>query len=171
MKGKAIVKALKNIILRPIGIIHSEHKEAEKTPIQPVFARGCRGVAIVYPEYAEGLKDIDGFSHLYLLYYFHKAGPASLMVKPFLDDEERGVFACRHPCRPNHIGMSLVKMVKREGNKLILEDVDILDGTPLLDIKPFKPQFDIVKKARSGWMGKIDLKAAEKRGQRGYSKK
>lgn len=168
-----MVKALKNIILRPIGIIHSEHKEAEKTPIQPVFAKGCRGVADVYPEYAEGLKDIDGFSHLYLLYYFHKAGSASLIVKPFLDDEQRGVFATHHPCRPNHIGVSLVKLIKREGNQLVLDCLDILDGTPLLDIKPYfhYDQSDYTRKARFGWAEKIDPRVAKERGMRGYSKK
>jgi len=156
------------IAVTPIGVIHSEHAQAEATPIQPCYARGCQGEVEIFPEYAEGLKDVEGFSHLFLIYSFHQAGPALLTVTPFLDDEPRGVFATRHPRRPNRLGLSLVRLERREGNKLIVKDIDVLDGTPLLDIKPFRPQFDVVTKARAGWMDNIKPKQARVRGRRGY---
>ena len=156
------------IEMSPIGIIHSEHVKATETPIQPCYAKGCKGEVEIFPEYAEGLKDVEGFSHLFLIYSLHQAGPALLTVTPFLDDEPRGVFATRYPQRPNHLGLSLVRLVGREGNKLIVKDVDILDGTPLLDIKPFRPLFDVVTKARAGWMENINPKQARVRGRRGY---
>ena len=157
-----------SITVSPIGVIHSEHVRAEETPIQPCYAKGCKGAVEIFPEYAEGLKDVEGFSHLFLIYSFHQAGPAMLTVTPFLDDEPRGVFATRHPRRPNHLGLSLVRLERREGNKLFVKDVDVLDGTPLLDIKPFRPQFDVVTKAQAGWMEKIKPKPGRVRGLRGY---
>lgn len=156
------------IAVSPIGVIHSEHVKAEATPIQPCYAKGCQGVVEIFPEYAEGLKDVEGFSHLFLIYSFHRAGPALLTVTPFLDDEPRGVFATRYPRRPNHLGLSLVRLERREGNKLFVKDLDVLDGTPLLDIKPFRPQFDVVTKAKAGWMENIKPKSARVRGRRGY---
>ncbi|GAF87189.1 unnamed protein product, partial [marine sediment metagenome] len=122
---------------RPIGVIRSEHVVAEQTPIQPAYAQGCKGLVEVCPEFEEGLRDLEGFSHLFLIYHFHQAEPAKLVVKPFLQDVERGVFATRAPCRPNAVGLSIVELVRREGNVLHLDGVDILDGTPLLDIKPY----------------------------------
>jgi tRNA-Thr(GGU) m(6)t(6)A37 methyltransferase TsaA len=145
----------------PIGVIHSGHTRAEDTPIQPAFAEGCTGTAEVFPEYADALKDVEGFSHLILLYLFHRAGPPLLVVKPFLDDAEHGVFATRHPRRPNHIGLSIVKLVRRRGNELVLQNVDILDGTPLLDIKPYVPRFDAPEAVRSGWQDAVDPDLAE----------
>lgn len=156
------------IVFVPIGIIHSQHVRPEDTPIQPVYAAGCPGTALLFPEYAEGLKDIDGFSHLLLLYHFHKSGPFSLVVKPFLDDSQRGLFATRHPCRPNGIGLSIVRLIRREGATLYLENLDILDGTPLLDIKPFLPGCDIPRDARGGWTERLDPHESERRGRRGY---
>jgi tRNA-Thr(GGU) m(6)t(6)A37 methyltransferase TsaA len=134
----------------PIGIIRSEQTNPEETPIQPVFAKGCQGRAELFPEYAAGLRDLEGFSHIYLLYHFHHSGPVRLIVKPFLDDVEKGVFATRAPCRPNPIGLSVVELVRCEDNVLHLDGLDVLDGTPLLDIKPFVPRFDRVENPRGG---------------------
>lgn len=153
-------------IIHPIGVIHSPHVRAEETPIQPNFAEGVPGQAEILPEYAGGLADLDGFSHVWLLYWFHRAGPARLIVKPFLQDAEHGVFATRAPTRPNPIGLSLVRLVRREGCLLHLEDVDILDGTPLLDIKPYVPRFDYRAGARTGWLEAVDEQTAQQRGQR-----
>ncbi len=152
----------------PIGIIHSEHTRPEETPIQPVYAEGCRGSVEVYPEFAEGLKDLDGFSHVYLVYHFDRAGPASLTVKPFLQDVERGVFATRSPRRPNPIGLSIVRLLRREGNVLILDRVDVLDGTPLLDIKPYAARFDRIENTKNGWQDDVAEEDAGRRGLRGY---
>jgi tRNA-Thr(GGU) m(6)t(6)A37 methyltransferase TsaA len=156
------------IILSPIGIIHSEHARPEETPIQPAYAEGCPGTVVLYPQFAAGLKDIEGFSHLFLLYHLHRSGPCKLVVTPFLDDTPRGLFATRHPCRPNGIGLSIVRLVRREGATLFLEDVDILDGTPLLDIKPFLPACDIPTDTRGGWTEGLDPQESRRRGRRGY---
>ncbi|MBW2108953.1 MAG: tRNA (N6-threonylcarbamoyladenosine(37)-N6)-methyltransferase TrmO [Deltaproteobacteria bacterium] len=159
------------IVYHPIGIIHSEHVVAEHTPIQPIFARGCKGRAEIYPQFAEGLQDLEGFSHLYLVYHFDRAGPAKLLVKPFLQDVVHGVFATRAPYRPNPIGLSIVELVRREENVLFLDGVDILDGTPLLDIKPYTARFDRIDTTRNGWQDEVDEEAAQKRGRRGYGSK
>jgi tRNA-Thr(GGU) m(6)t(6)A37 methyltransferase TsaA len=158
----------KPVTYQPIGVIHSPHRDAIKTPVQPVFAQGIEGTAEVFPEYAEGLSNIDGFSHVYLIYHFHEAAPAKLLVKPFLDDTPRGVFATRAPTRPNPIGFSVVRLVRREGPILHLEDVDVLDGTPLLDIKPYVARFDRRDDVRSGWQEDVDEKTAQIRGLREY---
>jgi tRNA-Thr(GGU) m(6)t(6)A37 methyltransferase TsaA len=120
----------------------------------------------VFPEFAEGLRDLEGFSHVFLIYHFHRAGAMRLVVKPFLQDVERGVFATRAPCRPNAIGLSLVKLACRDGRELHVEGVDVLDGTPLLDIKPFIARFDRRDLTRDGWQEEVDEKAAEERGKR-----
>jgi tRNA-Thr(GGU) m(6)t(6)A37 methyltransferase TsaA len=153
---------------KPIGVIHSEHTIAEETPIQPTYAKGCRGRAEIFPEYEEGLRDLEGFSHIYLIYHLHRSKSVKLKVKPFLQDIERGVFATRAPSRPNAIGLSIVELVSREGNILYLDDVDILDGTPLLDIKPYTAKFDRVETHRNGWQDEVDEETARRRGQRGY---
>lgn len=114
------------------------------------------------------MQDLAGFSHIWLLYWFHQAGPARLIVQPFLQDVEHGVFATRAPTRPNPIGLSLVHLVRREGCVLYLEDVDILDGTPLLDIKPYVPRFDYRADARTGWLAVVDEQEARQRGQRSF---
>ncbi|MCK4408489.1 MAG: tRNA (N6-threonylcarbamoyladenosine(37)-N6)-methyltransferase TrmO, partial [Candidatus Eisenbacteria sp.] len=124
------------IVCRAIGVIRSPHTRPEDTPIQPIFAKGVAGRVEVLPEYEEGLRDIEGFSYIYLLYAFDRADGTRLSVVPYLGDTERGVFATRAPCRPNALGMSLVRLLRREGTVLHIEDVDVLDGTPLLDIKP-----------------------------------
>ena len=156
------------VTLRPIGVIHSPHQQAEHTPIQPVYARGIRGRAEILPEYLDGLRDLEGFSHVCLIYWFHKASSPRLVVKPFLDDTPRGVFATRASCRPNPIGFSVVRLVRREENVLHLEDLDILDGTPLLDIKPYVTRFDYRENARCGWQDNVDERTAEIRGRRGF---
>ena len=156
------------ITYRPIGIIRSEHRAAEETPIQPAYAKGCKGRVEVFPEFAPGLRDVEGFSHIYLVYHFHKAGPAKLRVKPFLQDIERGVFATRAPCRPNAVGLSIVELIRREGNVLYLDGVDILDGTPLLDIKPYTSKFDRFETACNGWQDEVEEGVARQRGRRSY---
>lgn len=137
--------------IRPIGLIRSPYSDGEETPIQSAFSGG-RGEIEVFPEYEAGLKDIDGFSHLILLYYFHRVEGYSLSVKPFLDDTPRGLFATRYPARPNPIGLSVVRLLERRGNVLQIAEVDVLNGTPLLDIKPYVPQFDERKGATVGWL-------------------
>jgi tRNA-Thr(GGU) m(6)t(6)A37 methyltransferase TsaA len=144
------------IIYRPIGAIHSPFKEPRDAPIQSACARDIEGTVEIFPEYSEGLADLEGFSHIILLYHFHLSKGHSLRVKPYLDSELRGVFATRAPARPNPIGMSIVRLVKVEGGKLHVRDVDILDGTPLLDIKPYVPEFDSRSTEKIGWLsGKI----------------
>lgn len=156
------------ITYRPIGVIRSEHTAPEATPIQPVFARGCTGRAEVRPELEEGLRDLEGFSHVFLIYHFHRAGAARLAVQPFLQDVEHGVFSTRAPCRPNAIGLSVVELVSRDGNVLHLDGVDVLDGTPLLDIKPYVARFDRLDPPRCGWQDEVDEATARERGRRGH---
>lgn len=139
---------------RPIGVVHSPFKEARGTPIQPTAAKGTAGTIELFPEFAEGLEDVDGFSHIILIYHFHLAKKPSLKVRPYMDVRTRGVFATRAPSRPNAIGISIVRLVRVEGNTLYIEEVDIVDGTPLLDIKPYVPEFDIRSVDGIGWLGK-----------------
>jgi tRNA (adenine37-N6)-methyltransferase len=158
------------ITYKPIGVIHSEHIVQEQTPIQPVYAIGCRGRVEVLPEYGEGLRDLEGFSHIYLLYHFHRCGPPRLIVKPFLQDIERGLFSTRQNCRPNPIGLSIVELISRHGNVLHINNVDILDGTPLLDIKPYTFKFDRIDATRNGWQDEVDSETAQRRGRRKYGR-
>ncbi len=138
-------------MMRPIGIIHSPFREKAVTPIQPSRSQAS-GKVEVYPEFAEGLHDLEGFSHVILLYVFHCSSGYSLSVKPFLDDREHGLFATRYPCRPNPIGLSIVRLSSRKENILAIDGVDVLDGTPLLDIKPYVPEFDQRSDVRTGWL-------------------
>ena len=148
---------MKETRYKPIGIIHSRFKHIKRMPIQPTGARGITGTVEVEPKYADGLQDIDGFSHIILIYHFHLSEGYSLRVKPFLDDRQRGVFSTRAPRRPNPIGMSIVRLIKVEGCTLHIEDVDIVDGTPLLDLKPYVPEFDVREVEKTGWLfGKAD---------------
>jgi tRNA (adenine37-N6)-methyltransferase len=156
------------ITYSPIGVIRSEHVHADETPIQSVYATGCRGRAEILSEYTEGLRDLEGFSHIYLMYDFHRAESGTLIVKPFLQEVERGVFATRSPCRPNRIGLSIVKLLFRQDNVLHLDQVDILDGTPLLDIKPYCARFDRIDHTYDGWHDGVDDETARRRGKRGY---
>lgn len=156
------------VAFSPIGIIHSPHIREKQTPIQPVYAEGIRGTVEVFTEYTEGLRDIEGFSHIYLIYYFHKAEPIRLIAKPYLEDAFRGVFATRTPHRPNPIGFSVVRLIEREDNILHIQDVDVLEGTPLLDIKPYVSRFDLRENVRNGWQEHIDDELARLRGSRQY---
>jgi len=160
--------SLPAVSFRPIGIIHSEHRSKGKTPIQPVYAQECLGRAVIFPEFAEGLRDIEEFSHIYLVFHIHEAESAKLLVKPFLHPVEHGIFATRAPCRPNPIGLSVVELIRREGNILYLKGLDILDGTPLLDIKPYTSRFDCVATTKNGWQDSIDEEAASRLGRRDY---
>jgi len=137
-----------------IGIIHTSYKTKQECPIQPLYAANALGRVEVFENYANGLKDIETFSHLYLIYQFDRAGEVELVRPTFLDDEPHGIYASRHPCRPNSIGLSIVKLVRREGNILIVEGVDMLDKTPLLDIKPYIPRFDVISSANEGWIAR-----------------
>ena len=139
--------------LRAIGVIHSPYVTKDACPIQPVYASEARGTVEVFEEYAAGLKDVETFSHLYLLYLFDRAGQIELVRPTFLDDEPHGVFASRHPCRPNGIGMSIVRLARREANTLVVAGLDVLDWTPLLDVKPYIPRFDVIEGASDGWVG------------------
>jgi len=136
--------------MRPIGVIHSPFTDKSQTPIQPTRSQSV-GRVEVYPEFAGGLQDLEGFSHLILLYVFHQSEGYTLNVKPFLDDQVRGLFATRYPRRPNPIGLSIVELQARCGNELEIKGVDVLDGTPLLDIKPYVPDFDVYTDVRTGW--------------------
>jgi tRNA-Thr(GGU) m(6)t(6)A37 methyltransferase TsaA len=139
------------VTYEPIGIIHTPFKEKTKTPIQGIYDPDSTGEVEVFPQYGEGLKDIAGFSHLILIYHFHLAEGCSLVTSPFLDDEGKGIFSIRHFNRPNPIGLSVVRLDQVNGNILTIGEVDIIDGTPLLDIKPYMPDFDIRHDVRKGW--------------------
>lgn len=137
-----------------IGVIYSPFKEPKGTPIQPTGAEGIAGTVEVFSEFTKGLKDIADFSHIILLYNFHLSKKYKLEVKPFMDDQLHGVFATRASARPNSLGISIVRLTKVEGNILHIKDVDIVDGTPLLDIKPYVPEFDIREVEKVGWLEK-----------------
>ena len=137
--------------LTSIGVIHSPHRVAEGTPIQPRWAAGIEGTVEVFPEFAPGLRDLDGFDRVWLVYWFDRARAAQLEVVPYLDTQTRGIFATRAPSRPNAIGLSCVRLLAVEGRVLRVADLDMLDGTPLLDIKPFVPDYDVFLAERVGW--------------------
>lgn len=136
--------------MRPIGMIHSPFTDKDQTPIQASRSQTV-GFVEVFPEFSDGLTDIEDFSHIYLLHAFHEASGYALRVRPFLDDREHGIFATRYPQRPNPLGLSIVHLISRQENKLTVEGVDVLDGTPLLDIKPYVPDFDLRTEVRTGW--------------------
>ena len=139
--------------LIPIGIIHSPHQRAEGTPVQAALAAGVKGTVEVFPEYVEGLRALDGFERIWLVYWFDRASQAQVVVTPYLDTTPRGLFATRAPCRPNPIGLSAVRLLGIASNVLQVEGLDILDNTPLLDIKPYIPAFDAFEAKRIGWCG------------------
>ncbi|SMC21313.1 tRNA-Thr(GGU) m(6)t(6)A37 methyltransferase TsaA [Desulfacinum hydrothermale DSM 13146] len=143
---------METIVYRPIGVIRSPFEDAKGVPIQPSGAAGVVGRVEVAEPYVEGLKDVEGFSHVILLYHFHLSAPWKPLVVPFLDTVERGVFSTRAPARPNPIGFSVVELVGREGGVLHVRGVDVVDGTPLLDIKPYVPAFDRPSECRAGWL-------------------
>lgn len=157
------------ITFYPIGVVHSPFKVLSDMPIQPVGDHCESGIVEIFDEFTEGLKDIDGFSHIMLIYYFHRVEERALRVIPFLDKQQRGIFATRAPVRPNPIGLSVVRLVERTGSKLKVDDLDILDGTPLLDIKPYIPEFDHRPEAAIGWLEDARGRAAQQRSDERFS--
>ncbi|RKY40344.1 MAG: tRNA (N6-threonylcarbamoyladenosine(37)-N6)-methyltransferase TrmO [Candidatus Omnitrophota bacterium] len=137
---------------KPIGIIRSPFKEVKGTPIQPKSAEGVKGKVEIFSQYVDGLEGLAGFSHIILIYHFHLSKKSLLKVKPYMDDKMHGVFTTRAPARPNPIGISVVRLTKIKKNILYIRDVDIVDKTPLLDIKPYVPDFDIKKVDKIGWL-------------------
>lgn len=150
------------IVVNPIGIIHTPHQDIKDMPIQPIAAQGIRGHIELFPHYASGLKDLEGFSHITLLYHFHKIEGYELIVTPFMDTVPRGIFSCKAPKRPNAIGLSTVRLLAIEGTTLFIEQPDMLDGTPLLDIKPFYPRYDNPENVSIGWLEKNKALPLEK---------
>jgi len=142
------------ITIKPIGVIRTPYEEAKGVPIQGRFKEGVTGRAEVFPEYRSGLKDLDGFSHVILIYHFDRAREEKLVGKPFLEDAEHGIFAIRSPLRPNHLGISVVKLESVEEGALVFSEVDILDETPLVDIKPYVSYFDARENVHNGWVDK-----------------
>lgn len=140
------------IILEPIGVIYTPHEQIEGMPVQPAGAAGITGKAVIKKEYVEGLTDLDGFSHVILVYYFHKTEGYILMPVPFMDTKPHGVFATRAPKRPNHIGMSTVRILSVEGDTITFDGADMLNGTPLIDVKPYHPKYDSPSDTQSGWL-------------------
>ncbi len=155
------------IAYTPIGVIQTPFTDLEGMPVQPSAAKAAKGRIVVEPDYAEGLRDLDGFSHIILLYHFHRATGYRLTVTPFLDTVARGLFATRAPRRPNPIGLSVVRLEGIDGSTLTVHGVDMLNGTPLLDIKPWVPAFDMRSNARSGWLeekqGRADTATSDRR--------
>ncbi len=143
---------MNGIQYKSIGIIHTLFKEPKGTPIQSSASVDNEGTIEIFPEFSDGLQDLDNFSHVFLIYHFHLSKKTSLKVKPFMDDLEHGIFATRAPSRPNPIGISIVRLNKIENNILYINDVDIIDGTPLLDIKPYVSEFDFRKVTKNGWL-------------------
>jgi tRNA (adenine37-N6)-methyltransferase len=139
------------ITINPIGTIRTPYKTKEECPIQPLYSSSATGFVELSDEYEDGLKDIESFSHLYLLYALDRAGEIKMVRATFLDDDEHGVFASRHPARPNGIGLSIVRLLGRKNNVLTVEGVDMLDDAPLLDIKPYLPKYDLIGSANEGW--------------------
>jgi tRNA (adenine37-N6)-methyltransferase len=144
------------ILLRPIGVIRTPYTTAAGTPIQTVYGRGIQGEVVVNDEYAPALADIDGFERLWLIYWLERARPFKPRVVPYRDSREHGLFATRSPCRPNPIGISVVRLLSHEGSRLRVADLDMLDGTPLLDIKPYVPIFDAHSPSAAGWLDASD---------------
>ena len=142
--------------LKPIGIIRSPFREAMGSPIQPVYAKEAKGIVEVFPDFVDGLADLDGFERIWLLFWFDRASKFKLTVKPYMDNRCHGLFATRAPSRPNPIGISCVKLLSVEANRLHVSELDILDGTPLLDIKPYVGKFDCFDVRRNGWLDTAD---------------
>jgi len=145
---------MEQIIMQPIGIIYSPYKQNKDIPIQGVFNSEAEAYVELKEKYASGLKGLDGFSHAIILYYFHKSQRADIEGQPFLEQNKHGIFAIRSPHRPNHIGLSIVKIKKIEANKLYFTEVDVLDQTPVLDIKPYVKYFDRRDSVKCGWLDK-----------------
>lgn len=158
MKATSIMDSLAaggHLKIRPVGIIHTPFRKSAGAPVQPAMAKGAEGVVEVFAEFAPALADLEGFDRVWLLYWFHRARAPQLRVRPFLDSVKRGLFATRAPSRPNPIGLSSVRLLAVEGTTLRVAEVDMLDGTPLLDIKPYVAQFDCFATVRCGWLENV----------------
>jgi tRNA (adenine37-N6)-methyltransferase len=157
--------------LQPIGVIHSSHEQAAGTPVQASLAAGVEGTVEVFPQFAPGLKDLEGFERIWLVYWFDRVKEPQLVVIPYLDTATHGLFATRAPCRPNPIGLSAVRLLEVRGNLLRVDGLDVLDNTPLLDIKPYVPSFDVFQAKRTGWCDnlKADSNVADNRFEAGRS--
>lgn len=159
--------AVEPIALHPIGVVRSAFIHPADTPIQAAGATGAKGSIEIHPEYAAGLADLAGFSHVIVIYHFHRMTKPQLTVVPFLDTDTHGVFATRAPARPNAIGLSVLRLLEVDGTRLQVEDLDMLDGTPVLDLKPFVPQFDHREGVRIGWFeGKLGALQGRKADER-----
>lgn len=145
---------MSTITYTPIGMIHTPFKTSKGTPIQPTSSVDTKGEIEIFPEYVKGIEDLQGFSHIFVIYHFHLSGKPHLKVTPFMDEQPRGVFSTRAPTRPNAIGLSIVRLMNIQENILYIKDVDIIDGTPLLDIKPYVPEFDVRVVSNIGWIKK-----------------
>ena len=155
----------RSLPLTVIGAIHTPYRTPEGTPIQTRFGEGIEATVTVHAQYTEALADIEGFERLWLVYWFDRAGPYSPLVVPYRDDRKRGLFATRSPARPNPIGLSVVRFLARSGAVLRVADIDVLDGTPLLDIKPYVPQIDAYADSKAGWFddNRVDRRNADGR--------
>ncbi len=153
------------VVYRAIGVIRSPHRVPAGTPIQPRYAQDVEGEVVMREDLEPALMDLEGFERVWLLYAFDRAGSFEPRVTPYRDTQEHGLFATRAPSRPNPLGMSVVRLLGREGNVLRVRDLDVLDGTPLLDIKPYVPEFDAYPDARAGWLdqGRDDRRRADER--------
>ncbi len=143
-----------SMTIKPIGIIETPFNDLKGMPIQPSGAADVEGTIIINKEYEEGLSDLEGFSHIILLYHFNQSKGYDLMVTPFMDDQKRGLFSTRAPRRPNSIGLSIVQLIKRDNNRISIKGIDVLNGTPLIDIKPYVPGFDAKDVTKLGWLDK-----------------
>ncbi len=140
--------------MHSIGVIHSPYKQDKDIPIQGIFGSGIEAWIELEEKYVGGLKDLDGFSHAIILYYFHKSQREEIEGRPFLEQDKHGIFAIRSPHRPNHIGLSIVKIERIKANKMYFTQVDVLDQTPVLDIKPYVKYFDSRDNVKCGWLDK-----------------
>ena len=156
------------VTYKPIGIIHSPFQTVEDMPIQPTSRASKPGVVEIYSQYSEALNDLDGFSHIYLIYHLHRVAGSKLTVTPFLDTQLRGLFATRAPCRPNPIGLSLVQLDRIEDNRLYIIRLDILDKTPLLDIKPYIPEFEPRQNVHVGWVNQAKEQAQNRKSDKRF---
>jgi tRNA-Thr(GGU) m(6)t(6)A37 methyltransferase TsaA len=161
--AKPPTETSQTIEYHPIGVIRTPFAEPHGMPIQPSGGAGVKGHVEVFPEYREGLQDLEGFSHIILLYHLHLSSGFKLLVVPYMDTELRGVFATRAPRRPNPIGLSVVRLTGVEHGVLNVENLDIVDGTPLLDIKPYVPDFDVSERLRTGWLEEVRKTVGDRR--------
>lgn len=157
-----------SISYTPIGYAETPHKVPEQIPIQPIYCKEFAGKIIIKEEFADGLLDLEGFNYIHLIFHFHKAKPPKLHVKPYLDDKLHGIFATRAPHRPNPIGMSIVKLLSRDKNILNVSEIDLLDGTPILDIKPYMTDFEYRDNVIEGWRATVKKEDAKRRAMRSF---